>query len=301
MSEVQENPQTLLLVQAEPQDVDKLAEDLSARSGRPVKVEWSGQLPLALQRLSRGGIDVLLLDLDLPDSEGLVTFERAFAFAPDVPIVVLTEDEDEELGVSCVQGGAQDYLVKGQADAATLVRAIRYAVERHRLLTALKSLSLIDDLTGLYNRRGFADLGEQHLKLARRTNRGILLVFADLDRFKTINDTLGHHVGDRALVKVADILRAAFRGSDIIARLGGDEFAVLALEVSGEDERQLVKRVRQKIHEFNALSREPYKLRISIGTARLEHARRARLDDLLAEADVAMYEEKRAKRKAVMG
>lgn len=184
-------------------------------------MEWAGELSQALARLSQGGIDAVLLDLDLPDSQGMVTFERTYAFATDVPIIVLTSTSDEAVGVSTVQGGAQDFLVKEEIIPAILARAVRHAIERHRLLSALKSLSLIDDLTGLYNRRGFADLGEQYLKLARRTTRGVTMVFLDLDRFKTINDSLGHHVGDRALIKVADILKATFRRSDIIARLGG--------------------------------------------------------------------------------
>jgi two-component system cell cycle response regulator len=301
MSDVNQRTQRILLVQAGRQDLGALRAALTAEAGQPFELEWAGQLDHALARLSRGGIDVLLLDLHLPDSDGLVTFERAHAFSPDVPIVVLTDVDDMELGTNAVKLGAHDFLVKGRADASVLVRAIRYAVERHRLMEALKSLSLVDDLTGLYNRKGFSDLGNRHLKLARRTSRGLLLVYCDLDHFKAINDTLGHHVGDRALLKLTDILKAAFRSSDIVARLGGDEFAVLALEVSGEDENLLVRRLRDHIHEFNAVSHEPYTLSVSIGTARLDYsAGRVRLDDLLAQADAAMYEEKRSKRKAVL-
>lgn len=263
------------------------------------EVEWAGELALALQRLSLGGIDLVLLDLVLPDSEGPVTFERCYAFAPDVPIIVLTGMEDEEAGVSTVQGGAQDYLHKGVVDENLLARSIRYAIERHRLLTALRSLSLIDDLTALYNRRGFADLGEQHLKLARRSARSATLVHVDLDHFKRINDTLGHHVGDRALLKVAEILRTTFRRSDIIARFGGDEFAVLALEASGEDSVLLVQRLREKVEHFNQKGREPYQLSISVGLARFETDSRTRLDDLVAHADAATYDEKRNKRREV--
>jgi diguanylate cyclase (GGDEF)-like protein len=200
-----------------------------------------------------------------------------------------------------VQGGAQDYLLKDEVEATVLARAVRHAIERHRLLSALQSLSLIDDLTGLYNRRGFADLGEQHLKLARRTARGVTIVFIDLDRFKTINDSLGHHVGDRALIQVAELLRTTFRRSDIIARLGGDEFAVLALEASGESAELLIDRLRERFQEFNRDAREPYRLSVSIGMARQEGDMRMRLEDLLASADNAMYEEKRGKRRVVTG
>jgi diguanylate cyclase (GGDEF)-like protein len=203
--------------------------------------------------------------------------------------------------MSTVQGGAQEFLVKEELVPAVLARSVRHAIERHRLLSALRSLSLIDDLTGLYNRRGFADLGEQYLKLARRTARGVTMVFLDVDRFKTINDSLGHHVGDRALMRVADILRDTFRRSDIVARLGGDEFAVLALEASGESAELLLDRLRERFRDFNRASREPYQLTVSIGMARHDGDSRIRLEDLLAEADNAMYQEKRGRRRAVLG
>ncbi|MEX2528516.1 MAG: diguanylate cyclase [Gemmatimonadota bacterium] len=295
MSDPGQRATRVLLVDPDPQRQEELRAGLArAREGRFV-VEGVGELSLALQRLSKGGVDLLLLDLILPDSEGVVTFERAYAFAPDVPIVVFTDLEDERAALSAVQGGAQDYLVKSTTDPISVARAVRYAIERHRLLAALRSLSLIDELTGLYNRRGFAQLGEQHLKLARRTGRAVTLVFMDLDRFKTINDTLGHHVGDRGLNKIAEILRSTFRRSDIVARMGGDEFAVLALEASGEDAAMLVERLREHIETFNLSGREPFRLSVSVGIARYDETARTGLAELLAEADVLMYEEKRRK------
>jgi len=297
-----QRPIKVLLVESEREYLDELRARLGdVRSGGGIDLEWAGELGQALARLTQGGIDAILLDLELPDSQGMVTFERTYAFAPDVPIIVLTDIADEEVAVSTVQGGAQEFLVKQELVPAVLGRSVRHAIERHRLLSALRSLSLIDDLTGLYNRRGFADLGEQYLKLARRTARGVTMVFLDLDRFKTINDSLGHHVGDQALMKVADILRATFRRSDIVARLGGDEFAVLALEASGESSELLLDRLRERFQDFNRTSHEPYQLVVSIGMARHDGDARIRLEDLLAEADSAMYEDKRGRRKAVLG
>jgi len=297
-----QRPIKVLLVESDREYLDELRGRLGdVRSGSGIDLEWVGELSQALARLTQGGIDAVLLDLELPDSEGMVTFERMYAFAPDVPIIVLTDIADEEVAMSTVQGGAQEFLVKEELVPSVLARSVRHAIERHRLLSALRSLSLIDDLTGLYNRRGFADLGEQYLKLARRTARGVTMVFLDLDRFKTINDSLGHHVGDRALMKVADILRATFRRSDIVARLGGDEFAVLALEASGESAELLLDRLRERFREFNRTSREPYQLAVSIGMSRHDGDSRIRLEDLLAEADNAMYQEKRGRRRAVLG
>lgn len=286
----------VLLVESDEDYVGELRDDLSRAHQKDLELEAVRELSQALACLGQGGFDALLLCLDVDDSRGMVTFDRAYAFAPDVPIIVLTDEADEEAAIATVQGGAQDYLVKAEITAAMLVRAVRHAIERHRLFAALRSLSLIDDLTGLYNRRGFADLGEQYLKLARRSGRGVTMVYVDLDRFKTINDSHGHQFGDRALVKVAEILRATFRRSDIVARLGGDEFGVLALEAADESSELLVERLRERVIEFNRTSPEPYQLSVSIGMAHHDDELRVRLEDLVAEADSAMYREKHGKR-----
>ena len=219
--------------------LDALREHLQSMDG-DTELHGAGELSGALERLAGGGVDAVILDPDLPDSQGIVSFERMYAFAPDVPVIVLTNDGEDDLAVRAVQGGAQDCMRKDEADPSVLLRSVRYAIERHRLLAALRSLSLIDGLTDLYNRRGFNDLGEQYLKLAGRSSRSASLIYLNIDRFKTINDTLGHHVGDRALLSVADTLRDTFRRSDIIARMGGDEFVVLAFETSEENAETLV-------------------------------------------------------------
>ena len=297
---MQHRPVRVLLVESDEGYIDELRDGLSRSRSSDLKIEPVSELSQALARLSQGGFDAILLSLELSDSRGMVTFDRAYAFAPDVPIIVLTRQPDEEAAIATVQGGAQDYLVKSEITPPMLVRAVRHAIERHRLFSALRSLSLIDDLTGLYNRRGFSDLGEQYLKLARRSGRGVTMVYLDLDRFKTINDSLGHHVGDRALIKVADILRATFRRSDIIARLGGDEFGVLALEAADESSELLVQRLRERVLDFNQTSPEPYQLSVSIGMAHHDEDLRVRLEDMVAEADSAMYREKHGKRAAAL-
>ena len=263
------------------------------------ELHGAGELSGALERLSGGGVDAVILDPDLPDSQGIVSFERMYAFAPDVPVIVLTNDGEDDLAVRAVQGGAQDCMRKDEADPSVLLRSVRYAIERHRLLAALRSLSLIDGLTELYNRRGFNDLGEQYLKLAGRSSRSASLIYLDIDRFKTINDTLGHHVGDRALLSVADTLRDTFRRSDIIARMSGDEFAVLAFETSEENAETLVERLKAELAEVNETTRERFQLSVSIGLARYDGDDAVSLDDLLRQAGAAMHGEKRKKRRTV--
>lgn len=292
---MQHRPIKVLLVESDEDYVNELHAGLGAARSGGLQIEWVTELSQALAKLTHNDFDAILLSLELSDSQGTVTFDRAYSSAPDVPIIVIAREPDEEAAVTTVQAGAQDYLVRSEIGGGLLARSVRHAIERHRLLSALRSMSLIDDLTGLYNRRGFADLGEQHLKLARRSGRGVTMVYLDLDRFKTINDALGHHVGDRALLKASDILRATFRRSDIIARLGGDEFGVLALEADDENSETLVERLRERFVEFNESNPKAYQLSVSIGMVHHDDDLRVRLDDMVTEADAAMYREKQAK------
>jgi diguanylate cyclase (GGDEF)-like protein/PAS domain S-box-containing protein len=169
--------------------------------------------------------------------------------------------------------------------------------ERKSFEDTLASISTTDDLTGLLNRRGFFTLAQQQIKLSNRSGRGLMLVFADLDGLKAINDTHGHRAGDQALAEIAEILRDVFRGSDIIARLGGDEFAVLMIEEEGVTEgRSVVERLQRAIEIRNALSQTPYDLAISAGIKHYDPLQPMSLDRLLSEADGLMYKEKKARR-----
>ena len=157
----------------------------------------------------------------------------------------------------------------------------------------------MDGLTELYTRRGFSERGEKSPKLAGRSSRSASLILLDIDRFKTTNDTLGHHVGDRALLSVADTLRDTFRRSDIIARMSGDEFAVLAFETSEENAHTLVQRLRTELKEVNENTKERFQLSVSIGLARYDGGGGVSLDELLRQAGAEMHREKRTKRRTV--
>lgn len=186
--------------------------------------------------------------------------------------------------------------VYDQSDQVTGISVIgRDITEQVRLRDELRLLSLIDPLTKLHNRRGFYLLGEQQLKVTHRTQNYALLIFADLDNMKRINDTLGHQTGDQALLDTAQALRITFRESDIIGRLGGDEFAILALDTVPGDREELVERLQETLEEKNDLNDRPYKLSLSIGCVRYDPGQPQLLDELLAEADALMYEDKRRK------
>lgn len=161
----------------------------------------------------------------------------------------------------------------------------------------LLSLSNTDELTGLFNRRGFFALAGQQLKISRRLKKGMSLLSADLDGLKKINDTFGHQEGDRALTETAAILKECFRDVDIIARIGGDEFVVLLIEPSHDKLGVYTARLQRKIELHNLRYERSYTLSISIGIARFEPGSQCSIDDLIARADRLMYEQKRNRKK----
>jgi len=234
------------------------------------------------------------LDLGLPDSQGLDTLQKVLSLPMELPILTIpTGTDDEALTVQALRAGAQDYLIKGQIDNNLLVRAMRYAMERYQIQVVLRSLALIDELTGLYNRRGFVSIGDKHLKLADRTKRGLVLIFVDLDHLKQINDTLGHQEGDRALIETAKILTETFRRSDVIARIGGDEFAVLAIEACKNNVESLISRLQKNFDAYNAGENRSYKLSLSVGASFCDPEDPCLIDELLDRADRSMYAQKK--------
>ncbi|MEW6527052.1 MAG: PAS domain S-box protein [Spirochaetota bacterium] len=159
----------------------------------------------------------------------------------------------------------------------------------------LKELAIKDELTGLYNRRGFTMLAEQQLKLSKRTGKGIALFYVDMDNMKIINDTMGHHEGDKALIDVAGILRLSFRDSDIIGRLGGDEFAVLAIDCEKHFIEMMQQRLTENTNEFNKKSLRQYTISLSVGSVFLGDSS-SNLDEVLSLADSIMYKNKMQKK-----
>ena len=167
--------------------------------------------------------------------------------------------------------------------------------ERQKMITKLQTLSIRDDLTGIYNRRGFFTIAGEYLQLADRKKTQMNLLFMDLDNLKRINDTLGHHKGDEALVNVAKILRKTFRKSDVKGRMGGDEFAIFPIDSTHVGAESAESRLRKNIDAFNADIGNPFVLSVSMGIASYDPEHPCSIDELLVRADKLMYEEKRSK------
>ncbi|HEU4511160.1 MAG TPA: diguanylate cyclase [Pyrinomonadaceae bacterium] len=188
-----------------------------------------------------------------------------------------------EISISSVDGGG-------------LVQVVRDITERKKLEETLRNSSLKDDLTGLFNRRGLLKQAAPYFDFARRQKENLLLLFIDLDGMKRINDEFGHNEGDNALINTAEILNRSFRSSDIIARLGGDEFTVLVTDLNASKE-EAIARLNENLKAYNTSETRGHKLAFSIGVATLEPERMTCFEELLEQADQAMYEQKRMKRR----
>lgn len=261
-------------------------------------IEWRTTLAEALQTLRQQDFDTVLLDLNLPDSEELHTLDRVMETSRSIPVVVLTGTDDEAIGLRSVQAGAQDYLIKGQCTGPELDRSIVYSIERHRLQHALRQLAVLDELTGLYNRRGFNTLYPELMQEMRKVDgRGYLVCF-DLDRFKGINDTYGHASGDAALVEFATLLRNAFRKDGLFVRLGGDEFLAMGIERQPGAAQESLTNLERLLEARNAAGLTPYRIESSAGLVMLDHDERRSLEELLSAADAELYRNKEARHAA---
>lgn len=260
---------------------------------------WVTSLGDALARLAEGDVDIVLLDLVLPDSHGLDTFRAVRAAHPEIPVVVLSGAGDDAIALEAVAGGAQDYLAKRSMSPEGLVRSLDYALERHRNLEGLRRVALLDELTGVYNRRGFLVLADQHLAVARRTGAPLTTLYVDVDGLKQVNDSHGHQAGDQALADVGALMRSTFRSSDVVGRVGGDEFCALLVTDAGQP-AVAVARLQGAVEAHNATAGRPFVLSCSVGAVTHQPEEGTEVADLLVRADEAMYAQRAASRRPVV-
>lgn len=262
----------------------------------PVIVSTLGD---ALARLREEPFDVVLTDLRLSDSDGLSTVKTLLARAANVPVVVVSGNDNEELAEQAVQAGAQDYLIKGEFSRAAIGRIVRYAVERKKTEARLMNLAMRDQLTGLVNRMFFRERVAGALARARRTGQTFAVFYLDLDGFKSINDSLGHDAGDSLIQQAARRLTNALREEDTVARLGGDEFAVLLDNPASPSEvMRVAERCRLVLARTFELGEGRANIAASIGIAFYPEAGHT-VDTLLSAADAAMYRAKKSGRNRV--
>jgi diguanylate cyclase (GGDEF)-like protein len=235
---------------------------------------------------------VVACGADIELAAAVTTIRRS---APEAAIVTVVPFFDESLFLSAIRLGAEDCVSAPQLDTPGLLRILVVAAERHRLTSSLRAAAFTDELTGLYNRRGYVTRAAALLKVA--DPKTVWQVFFDVDELKIINDTFGHWAGDRALMEVAAVLRQAFRSTDIVARVGGDEFAVLATAPADASPEAWTARWREPLSTL--ATRKDLPLSVSVGLAQPDESGQTTPEDLLTRADTTMYTAKRLRKKLV--
>ncbi|MBX7172808.1 MAG: EAL domain-containing protein [Pyrinomonadaceae bacterium] len=256
-------------------------------------LEWTTNYDEAMHDMQTSGHDIYLVDYRLGAHSGLELLQRAIKSGCSAPIILLTGQGDKEVDLKAMQAGAADYLVKGQFEAPLLERSIRYSLQHAHSMEKLLYEALHDSLTGLPNRTKFTEmLGESIKNSQKMSSSRFAVLFLDLDRFKIINDSLGHFLGDKLLQSVAVRLKRYLRPHDVVARFGGDEFTIL---LSNIKDRQDVIDVSERLQREISI---PFKIdgheiftSTSIGITFFDR-HYERPEDILRDADTAMYQAK---------
>jgi two-component system cell cycle response regulator len=243
-----------------------------------------------LELIDNTSFDVILTDVVLSDMDGFKLTEKVKRLKPDMAVIVMTGFIDEFSYDDAIEAGASDFIKK-----PFTLKEIIARIEHAKMHEKMHTMLLTDELTGLYNRRGFFTLGEYQLKMANRQMSGIYMLYADLDELKGINDTWGHPEGDLALIDIARILKNIYRDSDIIARIGGDEFVVIPVGTASDNVEMIIERLQKAIELHNSKSNSNYKLSMSAGIAFYDPSNPYSLEELLAQGDKSMYERKKYK------
>lgn len=244
----------------------------------------------ALEFIDKTFFDIMITDIALSDFNVFELIKKAKKRRPDMAVIIMGGFIDEFSYDKAIEKGASDFIEKPVTLAELLMR-----LKHAKLHDKLREMSITDELTGLYNRRGFFTLAEHQLKMANRLKRGIYLLFADFDKLKLLNDTFGHREGDLALIKTAEILKNTFRDSDIISRIGGDEFVVVPIGTAEDNVDRIIDRFQSNLEMSNTQRTGKGILSLSVGIAYYDPGNPCPAHELLVQADKSMYERKKLK------
>ncbi len=320
----------VLVITSHADDARIIRDSLLAVGPEPLPVEWVSTLSEGLDRLKQLSLEAIILDLSLPDSHGIETFDKVSISAPGVAILVLSDPAEEEVAKEAVRRGAQDYLPKDRLDAYSLPRALQTVMalkiaaemligdweraeatlnsigdavlitDNQRRITSralahrMFHLALHDSLTELPNRVLLNDRLKQAVRMNERHHKKLAVLFVDLDHFKPINDSLGHAAGDAVLKSVAKRLREALREVDTVSRHGGDEFVILLPEIEEAGDAALVaEKILGRLATPHLIEGDELHVTASIGISIYpDHGQVAEV--LVNRADLAMYEAKKS-------
>lgn len=319
---------TALLVEDNEGDAFLLKQKLADNQAIKFNLTHVERLIQAIQCLQQETFDLVLLDLNLPDSHGLETFLTLEKIVPHVPIILLTGMNDESLALKAVRAGAQDYLIKEKATPKVLIRSVNYAIERmhhlekihrsetflqqenrdlnqqvenhtfelerrHKELKKLFLLATIDKVTGISNRYRLEDFLQREWKNAIRKKTSLVVIMIDIDAFKLYNDCYGHPAGDLSLRKVAQSIKNMIkRPKDLVARYGGEEFIVVLPDINLEGAMIVAENIRLQVKDLSIphqTSEQRNCLTISLGVSTTVPQLNSSPSSLIAAADKALY------------
>ena len=276
-----------LLVVDDDEAVCQLLSVMLTDLGYHVVAETDSRKALSLMR--EGQFDVVLVDIVMPDLDGLELIDQIRVHFNVLPILVVTAYGSAELTVDAMRRGATDFVTK-PVDAALLDLRIRRAYD----LEQTRRMANTDGLTGLYNHRHLQERLQQEIERAERYGRPLSVIMADLDHFKSFNDAFGHPRGDELLIAVANTLRQLSRASDILARYGGEEFTLVLPETTADEAQVLAERVRQCVAALEIEvppSRRGAEAGVTLSLGVSSHAPGDSKEDLIEAADVALARE----------
>lgn len=328
MSNIKQKQIKTLLVEDNEGDAFLLKKQLTYSKETHFDLTHVDRLSIAVKLLQRELFDVILLDLSLPDSNGLETFLSLKTIAPHLPIVLLTGLNDESLALKAVREGAQDYLIKGQATTEVLIRSVNYAIERMHHLEKihqsevrlqqinqqlaqqvknhtselefrnqeLKKLFLhatTDKVTGIANRYRLEDFLQREWGNAIRNQISVSVIMIDIDRFKQYNDTYGHQAGDHCLRQVAQTINNTVRRpKDLAARYGGEEFIVVLSDVSPDGAITVAENIRSQVEALaipHTTTEVNDYVTVSLGVSHTIPTINSQVEGLILAADKALY------------
>ena len=291
----------ILIIDDDPADrkLVKLALEKSAKRIVKFEVGTAETLAKGLKMLQGDAFDLVMLDLGLPDSQGIITVEAVRQIYPDIPIIVLTGLAGEDVGVEAIRAGAVDYVTKPCKPDALRTR-IGIAMQIVGLQKKLLSLANTDGLTGLANHRYFFDVLEREILQARIKNNALSVMILDIDHFKSVNDTYGHLGGDEILRQMGKILQENLYPLDLAGRYGGEEFVIMMPETSSEQALKTAEKLRNIIDSFQwEVMDKQISVTVSIGLVTLDSSNLINSNDIVLKADTALYAAKRRGRNCV--
>jgi len=256
----------------------------------------------ALEIVNNEDVDLILLDIMMPDMDGYEVCQKLKENpkTTDIPIIFITAKTDEDSIEKAYDIGGADYITKPFKVKELLAR-VKRELQIQKLQDELKLLASTDPMTQLYNRRHFTQLSNQTINLARRNNQTISLIMLDIDKFKDINDTHGHQIGDEVIVSLSNILKQNTRKDDIICRYGGEEFVIMLPNSSLDNTYKIAEDIREKVEKFYLEITKDVQLNftISSGVSELSLEKENTLEIALKNADDALYKAKESGRNKV--